>query len=259
MDPQPPPPENPEPPPAPPRPDSWYGPPDGGGPPDYGDFEGARDGPAWEHREELGIITAAGRTVREVLMEPGETFARARREGGIGNPMLYALFMALTFGTVSVFISQATNSSMSRLSEMAQSQAGTNQQAAESALTVLQRIPWWISLIVLPFAAVLGPLIHSLILHVCLMMTGGAKSSYEATYRVSVYTFGSVMPLTCIPFCGGIISSLWSLVATIIGLAAIHETDTWRAVVAVFLPLLLTCCCIGIAIFAFGAIFIQSQ
>jgi hypothetical protein len=44
-----------------------------------------------------------------------------------------------------------------------------------------------------------------------------------------------------IPLCGGIIAGVWGIVLRCIGLARAHETDTGRAVLAVFLPLIVCC------------------
>ena len=52
------------------------------------------------------------------------------------------------------------------------------------------------------------------------------------------------MGIQLVPICGGMIAWIWNLVCTCIGLAKAHEIDTWRAVLAVMLPLLV-CCAIG--------------
>jgi hypothetical protein len=44
-----------------------------------------------------------------------------------------------------------------------------------------------------------------------------------------------------IPVCGGLISGVWGLVCSCIGLARAHETDTGRVVIAVLLPLIVCC------------------
>jgi hypothetical protein len=57
------------------------------------------------------------------------------------------------------------------------------------------------------------------------------------------------MALEVIPFCGASVAWIWRIVCNCIGLAKAHETETWRAVVAVLLPMVV--CCAGlVAIFA---------
>jgi hypothetical protein len=85
------------------------------------------------------------------------------------------------------------------------------------------------------------------------MIVGGANHSFETTFRVLAFSQGSAGPLQIIPICGGLISGVWALVCNCIGLARAHETDTGRAVLAVFLPLIV-CCGGGLLIaFMFGA------
>ncbi|MGZ5003197.1 MAG: YIP1 family protein, partial [Chthoniobacterales bacterium] len=99
---------------------------------------------------------------------------------------------------------------------------------------------------------IIGTFIGAAITHVCLMIVGGAKQSFETTLRVICYGGGSANVLNIIPFCGGFIAAIASLIVNTIGLARAHETDTWRALVAILLPMVVCC---GGAIFIFFAIF----
>src|SRR5205085_7934351 len=96
-------------------------------------------------------------------------------------------------------------------------------------------------IILLPVFIVIGLFIGSAIVHLCLMLVGGANQSFETTFRVLAFSHGSTGPLQIIPLCGGLISGVWAVVCTCIGLASAHETDTGRAVLAVFLPLIVCC------------------
>ena len=109
-------------------------------------------------------------------------------------------------------------------------------------------------IILLPLFIVIGLFIGSGIVHLCLMIVGGANQSFETTFRVLAFSQGSASPLQIIPLCGGLISGVWAIVCNCIGLARAHETDTGRAVLAVFLPLIV-CCGGGLLIaFMFGAL-----
>ena len=79
------------------------------------------------------------------------------------------------------------------------------------------------------------------------MIVGGANQPFETTFRVFAFTQGSTGPLQIIPLCGGLIAGVWAIVCYCIGLARAHETDTGRAVLAVFLPLIV-CCGVGLLI-----------
>jgi hypothetical protein len=105
-----------------------------------------------------------------------------------------------------------------------------------------------------PLFIVVGLFIGSAIVHLCLMIVGGANQSFETTFRVLAFSQGSTGPLQMIPICGGFIAGVWALVCNCIGLARAHETDTGRAVLAVFLPLIV--CCGGgmLLLFMFGGL-----
>src|SRR5207245_10369484 len=104
-------------------------------------------------------------------------------------------------------------------------------------------------IVLVPLFIVIGLFIGSAIVHVCLMIVGGANQSFETTFRVIAFSQGSTGPLQMIPICGGLIAGVWALVCNCIGLARAHETDAGRAVLAVFAPLIV--CCGGVLLIAF--------
>jgi hypothetical protein len=106
-------------------------------------------------------------------------------------------------------------------------------------------------IIFIPVLVVIGVFIGSAITHVCLMIVGGAKQPFETTLRVLSFGNGSAHLLNIVPVCGGILALVAALIISSIGLARAHETDTWRAVVAVLLPMVVCC---GGAIFLIVAI-----
>jgi hypothetical protein len=195
-----------------------------------------RSGLPWDQRREKGFFNAFIETLQMVLTRPTAAFTAMRREGGLGEPLLYAIIGG-TFGTVFDFAYKFVFRSFvffsGRYDPFEQFFSGFN-------LLVL--------LILAPFFVLILTFIVSAILHVCLMLVGGAQQSFETTLRVICFTLGSVYPLLVIPFCGRLIAFVWSIVLYIIGFARAHETDTGRAVLAVFLPLIV--CCGGIILLA---------
>src|SRR5437762_14239207 len=95
--------------------------------------------------------------------------------------------------------------------------------------------------ILFPLAIIIGLFIGAAIIHLCLMIVGGANQPFETTFRVLAFTQGATGVLQVIPICGGVIAAVWGLVVNCIGLARAHETDTGRAVLAVFLPVIVCC------------------
>ena len=93
---------------------------------------------------------------------------------------------------------------------------------------------------------VAGLFIGAGILHVGLMIVGGARSGFESTLRVIAYSTGSTSIFQVVPVIGSIVGGIWGLVIEIMGLAKVNNITYFRAAVAVFLPLLVCCSCIGI-------------
>jgi hypothetical protein len=201
-----------------------------------------RSGLPWDERHTKGFFSAFIETLQMVLTRPGEAFTAMRREGGLGEPLIYVLIGG-TFGTVvGLFYRLALQSvftGFGRTNVLSHMLGG-------AALILV--------MIVSPLFVAIGTFIVSGILHLCLMIVGGAKQSFETTFRVVCFTGGSVNPLQLIPICGGLIAFVWGLVLYCIGLARSHEIETGRAVMAVLLPLVV--CCGGgfLILMMFGAL-----
>jgi hypothetical protein len=91
--------------------------------------------------------------------------------------------------------------------------------------------------IALPFIVLAGLYIGSAIVHVCLTLVGGSRRGFEATFRVIAYS-GATEIFSLIPFIGSIATVIYVLPITIIGLRETHGTSTGKAVIAVFLPVI---------------------
>jgi hypothetical protein len=79
-------------------------------------------------------------------------------------------------------------------------------------------------------------------------------ATFETTFRVLAFSQGSTGLLQMIPVFGGGIAGVWAFACTCIGLARAHGTDTGRAVVATFLPLVVCCGALFLAAMLFGAL-----
>lgn len=201
-----------------------------------------RTGLPWEHRQERGFFNAFIETLTMVLTRPAEAFSVMKREGGFGEPLIYALIGGCVGGIVAFLFSLGFQS-MGLFADKNNGLATITGMGIGSAAMI----------IVLPLFIVIGLFIGSGIVHLCLMIVGGANQPFETTFRVVAFSQGSAGPLQIIPLCGGLISGVWALVCNCIGLARAHQTDTGRAVLAVFLPLIV-CCGGGLLIaFMFGA------
>src|SRR6266705_3670309 len=191
-----------------------------------------RSGLPWDERQTKGLLNAFIETLQMVLSKPVAAFTAMKREGGLGEPLLYAIIGGTFGGVFAVTYNFALRSFAS---------FGDRHGAMEH---LFGGIGWIFLLVLTPLFVAIGMFVVSAILHVCLMIVKGAKQSFETTFRVVCFAEGSASPLLVIPFCGGLITGIWKIVLYCIGLARAHETDTGRAVIAVLLPLIV--CCGGI-------------
>jgi hypothetical protein len=188
-----------------------------------------RTGLPWENRENSSFFSALFDTIVLVLTRPQEAFTIMRREGGLMDPVLFMLIM----GSVGAIVSVITSMLMRGIG------VGTGNTGLGDFIG--GGVASLFSLIFIPVVVVLFLFIGAGIAHVCLMIVGGANQSFETTLRVFAFGSGSANVFQLIPFCGSTIAGIYSIVVNCIGLAKAHETDTWRALVAILLPLVVCC------------------
>ena len=191
---------------------------------------GARSGLPWDDRQQKGFFTAFIETLQMVLTRPAEAFTVMKREGGFGEPLIYAVIGG-SVGAIVSFLFSLLFHSFGMFTDQ------RNPLGAMAGMGIGS-----IGFIILaPLAIVIVLFIAAGIVHLCLMIVGGANQPFETTFRVLAFTQGSTGVLQLIPVCGGVIAAVWGIVVNCIGLARAHETDTGRAVLAVMLPVIVCC------------------
>jgi hypothetical protein len=200
----------------------------------------AQSGLPWDRRHELGLINAFIETLKLVLTNPSVAFAQMKTEGGVAEPLIYAVIGG-SAGFVVYFLFSMIFSSLGIMTGQRNPLAGM-MGFGVGAIFMLIFVPVFLAL---------GLFIGSGILHLSLMLVGGAKRSYEATFRVVCFAAGSAYPIMIVPLCGGLISGVWCIVLECIGLTKAHDTTTGKAVLAVLLPVVV-CCGAWILLVMFG-------
>lgn len=201
----------------------------------------AAGGLPWEYRAETGFFAALLETIRKVLLEPKAAFNTMKQTGGFGAPLFYFVLLATIGGAAGVFY-QSVYSSLEK-------GATPEQQAISAMFSSTATIGMTIML--LPILLAAFAFISAGLVHLGLMVVGGAKRPFEATFRVACYAGGSTAVLQLLPMCGTIASSIWNFVCMVIGLSEVHGISKGRAVVAVLLPSIVCC---GLAIAAIAAL-----
>ena len=200
----------------------------------------------WERRGELGFIKAWFDTVSLLITKPGDAFTMMRPEGGVGDPLIFGLIGGCA-GTIVSLLFQGVFQSLPGFG------------SRNNAFDVFGLGPWGFLLLyaaLSPILIIIGLFIGSAVLHLCLMLVGGANRSFETTFRVACFTAGAANLFSMIPVCGGIITAVYNIVLECIGLSRAHQTTTGKALMAIFLPLIVCCgICIlfGVVLGGFGA------
>src|SRR5438876_2101086 len=164
-----------------------------------------RSGLPWDKRQIKGFFNAFVETLMMVLGKPTVAFTVMKREGGLGEPLLY-LVVGSSFGIIVYILMTLLLPSAIPLGD----RHGLGHLVGAGIGSVFM-------IILAPVFAAIGAFIASAIFHVCLMIVGGARHSFETTFRAVCFTGGSVDPLLIIPFCGGLIVGVWKIVLYCIG------------------------------------------
>lgn len=201
----------------------------------------------WDDRKERGFFPAFLETVRIVLANPSGAFARMRTGGSLLNPLLYNLIGGwiglIAYGIYLVLTAR-----------MEPPPGNPTQLQALFYMTparAVQELKFF--LFMGPFVVTAVALICAGIIHLFLMLAGGAKKPYHVTLRVFCFSYGSSQLLQVFPFCGNVLAPVWMLVCCMVGLAGAHGTTTGRSMTAVVLFVAICfACCLGSLFLALG-------
>ncbi|MCJ7440638.1 MAG: YIP1 family protein [Thermoanaerobaculaceae bacterium] len=190
-------------------------------------------------------LEALYETAKLFFTAPSQAFARMSLTGTLGRPLLYAVI----FGWLGTIAGQAYSLAFrGAIHGFLSSLPGYNARL----MTGMPAAATVAIMILAPILVLLGIFIWSAIVHLFLMLVGGANTGFASTVRVVSYT-ATVQILQVVPLCGGILTTIWGLVLQIIGLAIAHRTTQGRSALAVLLPPALCCVCLAIIGAAFGA------
>jgi hypothetical protein len=199
-----------------------------------------RSGLPWERRDTLGFFNAFAQTVSMVLTRPTGAFTVMRTEGGIADPLIFGVIGGSIGMIVWTLLSAAIHS-------LGWAATLSQQSSIDSMLGLsLGGAMIFIRIILTPIFIAIVLFISTALVHVCLMMLGGANKPFEASFRALSFAYGATALFAVVPCCGPVVSFVWGLIADCIGISRSQETDIGRAVVAVILPLVV--CCGGIFI-----------
>ncbi|MBM4339897.1 MAG: hypothetical protein FJ110_10160 [Deltaproteobacteria bacterium] len=175
----------------------------------------------WESGE--GFFGAYLRTTKEALFSPTRFFKKVAAGEGYWSPLIFGIISGIIgFGISMIY-----------------------QWFFFSAFIppqVFAFIPYslilTLCLIGIPLMATSSIFVGSAITHLCVMIVGGNKKGFQATFRAISYSFCAHL-FDIIPFIGSFIGSIYMIILIIFGVREGHAMSTGRAVLAVLLPLII--------------------
>ena len=185
----------------------------------------------WEDMEGLGFFQAFLTTLREVLLSPAQFYHRMPTNRGLVNPLIFGLILGVLGGVLGLAWQRVFALRIGQFPE----------------ITTTSLVGITIALPLVVFATLF---LGSAIVHLCLTVIGGNRRGFEATFRVTAYSW-STQIFALIPFVGSFIIPIYALVIEIIGLRESHRIGTGRAALAVFLPFIAL-----VVLFVIGATFL---
>ncbi len=193
----------------------------------------------WEDPARTSAFERFVETVKLLATRPNEAFAGMPTTGGIGSPLLFAIVV----GWIGIAVAVAWNTLFQGM--WIPFIGGGEEAAIMAGFTAA----WAVGAIILaPILVIIGVFIGAAVLHLMLMIVGGANNGFEATVRVVCYAQTAQLA-GIIPFCGGLISMVWAIILYVFGLATAHRTTQGKAVLAVVLPVVLCCAFVAAMLF----------
>jgi len=174
-------------------------------------------------------------TAKLFLLNPSAAFARMSIAGDLWRPLLFAVIL----GWVGLAVSQVWGIVFRSVIEGFLASLPDYHPDASFVFGTVFSV---ILIAIAPILTLLLVFIWSVIVHLLLLIFGGATRSFTVTVRVVCY--GTTTQLfQVVPLLGGPIAFVWARVLEIIGLARAHGTSAGKSAPAVLVPIALCCVC----------------
>lgn len=194
----------------------------------------------WPPEREGSVLTALGETWKSATFDPSSFFRRMPSRQSAGPAILYYLVLGILVAGVSLFWD---------MTGVFTRPAGDEAVAAELGIGTIEPV---IGFLLSPLLLLFGLVLSAGVSHLLLLVFGAARNGFGVTLRVFCYAY-SPMVFGVVPLLGAVIGTIWMIVLSIIGLREAHETDGWKAAMAVLLPFVLLVGLVVLAALFFAA------
>ncbi len=178
----------------------------------------------WEQRKQIGWVPAFRRTWRLSTFLPSRFFHHLKTDVPAKGVVVYGwLILTLAYIAWALY----------RLLFMPYlvKAGGADPVLLEEQMTNLA----YSVLVGAPLISMLSIVLNAVLFHAVLRLLDSARGGFGGTFRVVVYAT-SPMLFMLVPIFGDFVAFVWNMVASITGLARVHEIGKGRAMLVVFLP-----------------------
>jgi len=187
------------------------------------------------------IGSALFETIKLVVTSPSEAFARMPLNSELLRPVLYALIVGMIGVVAQTVYDTVFSTVMTQLLPM----------FADRKDALFGAVGGVIGLFFAPLLIPVILVIGASITHLMLLLLGGGRQGWTATFRVLSYSMTASLFLL-IPLVGGLLNFAAGIVFQTNGLAVVHGMSRGRAFAAIFLPILVCCGCFLLGAVLFG-------
>jgi hypothetical protein len=180
-------------------------------------------------------------TIGAFLTHPRQAFERVPAKGDALRPLVFAILVGwigqFFYAVYEVTFGEALGEAMRA---MLPGQAMTGAEA-------VPRGYWFAMMALAPLLTGISLVLSSCIAHLFLLLFGGARNGFTATFRALCYV--QVVTLSFVlPFCGAFVVAIAGVGFEIIGFSALHRISIGKSAAAVLVPSFLCCACLLVMI-----------
>lgn len=207
-----------------------------------GPVEQQVEGIPWEDRQ-AGFLGDLWATIKQVLFSPGVFFDRMPISGGFKGPLVFGVIA----GSIGVILSLFW-----QLAGMLLGLGFSGGMGDIFPATMMVGIMVGV-MVLSPIFIALGLFIGAVFIHLFFIIVRGAGGGYQATFRVLAYATAPNL-FNIVPFLGGFVAAIWSLVLLFMGLKRAHDISLLRVFLAVIVVPFVLVFILGLGVAILGGI-----
>jgi len=195
--------------------------------------------PAWERGSSIENYFS---TIKDVALNPVQTFDNLPAEGGLGRPLLYnylTTFPALLLlaALYALILAGMGDGVLQGIRDGSTVPRFLKELSVGGLMGLMFGFVFCVALF-----APLALFVSSAFTYF-LLLPWSPRGGYAGSFRANAYVNGAFFPLTCIP-CLNYVAAPWQLVVNVIALSRVHQIAWWKVLISV---VVIPCClCCGV-------------